>query len=237
MESPERKRQAQEAAPPDTPEDNPAAVPIPVESSVARIQVEAPAVSGSPIHNSPAERTDCSAVAFAVASGTARSGHMDLRCAALAAGSETDSAYATAAALAAPAFVAIDSLAATAVLAFAASDASEALASAAIGASVVTETAAIGASSGAIPETEPVPTVAQEVPVQVELWLCILACVASLALGGIGAYVAIGRWSSRSLQRAQADAAQLLASTRAQAEANAKTIETQDAVMQSIMNI
>lgn len=60
---------------------------------------------------------------------------------------------------------------------------------------------------------------------QVELWLCILACVASLALGGIGAYVAIGRWSSRSLQRAQADAAQLLASTRAQAEANAKTIE------------
>lgn len=60
---------------------------------------------------------------------------------------------------------------------------------------------------------------------QVELWLLILASLAAAVVGAVGAYVAISRWSSKSIARAKADVAQALESTQAQAEARAKTIE------------
>lgn len=60
---------------------------------------------------------------------------------------------------------------------------------------------------------------------QVDLWLLILACVLSIGAGGLAAYLAMVRWSTRTVARAHADAAQVVESARVQAEARAKTIE------------
>jgi ribonuclease Y len=60
---------------------------------------------------------------------------------------------------------------------------------------------------------------------QVDLWLLVLTAVVALALGAGLAFMAIARWSSRAMARAKVDAAQVVESSRAQAEARAKTIE------------
>lgn len=62
---------------------------------------------------------------------------------------------------------------------------------------------------------------------QVELWVLILTIMVVFPLGGLAAFLVITRLSSRSLARARAEGAQLLAAAKAQAEAHAKTIELQ----------
>lgn len=60
---------------------------------------------------------------------------------------------------------------------------------------------------------------------QVDIWLLIVTDLVALGVGGGLAFMVVARWSSRSMARAKADAAQLVESHRAQAEARAKTIE------------